>query len=72
MANGDGFGILQTLQKGVIAINDLVKALTTSFPQQGGTSATATAGAATLPANPVGFLVVTINGVAVKVPYYAS
>jgi hypothetical protein len=31
---------------------------------------TATAGSATLPANPVGFINVTVNGVAYKVPYY--
>lgn len=63
-------GILATLQNGVIAINSLIKTMTNVFPQQGGTSATATGGAATLPANPVGFLTVTIGGVAYKVPYY--
>jgi hypothetical protein len=31
---------------------------------------TATAGAATLPANPVGFINVTVNGKPFKVPYY--
>jgi hypothetical protein len=31
---------------------------------------TATAGAATLPANPVGFINVTVNGKPYKVPYY--
>ena len=31
---------------------------------------TATAGSATLPANPVGFMNVTINGQPFKVPYY--
>jgi hypothetical protein len=31
---------------------------------------TATAGFATLPANPVGFINVTVNGQAYKVPYY--
>jgi len=30
----------------------------------------ATAGTGTLPANPVGFINVTVNGVAYKVPYY--
>lgn len=34
-------------------------------------AATATAGAATLPANPVGFLTLTINGTSRKIPYYA-
>jgi hypothetical protein len=31
---------------------------------------TATAGSATLPANPVGFINVTVNGKPYKVPYY--
>ena len=31
---------------------------------------TATAGSATLPANPVGFMNVTVNGQTYKVPYY--
>jgi hypothetical protein len=33
-------------------------------------STTATAGSATLPANPVGFMNVTVNGQNFKVPYY--
>ena len=33
-------------------------------------SATATAGSGTLPAKPVGFINITVNGVAYKVPYY--
>jgi hypothetical protein len=37
-----------------------------------GTAAAATAGAATLPAHPVGFLVLNLGGVTVKVPYYAT
>lgn len=36
------------------------------------TATTATAGAETLPANPAGFLVVSINGTSRKIPYYAS
>jgi hypothetical protein len=31
---------------------------------------TATAGSGTLPANPVGFINITVDGVAYKVPYY--
>ena len=31
---------------------------------------TATKGAATLPANPVGFINITVNGQSFKVPYY--
>jgi len=33
-------------------------------------STSATAGSATLPANPVGFINVTVNGKPYKVPYY--
>jgi hypothetical protein len=33
-------------------------------------ASTATAGSATLPANPVGFINITVNGVPYKVPYY--
>jgi hypothetical protein len=33
-------------------------------------SSTASAGSATLPANPVGFINVTVNGQQYKVPYY--
>ena len=36
------------------------------------TATTASAGAQTLPANPVGFLVVNINGTSRKIPYYAT
>lgn len=33
-------------------------------------STTATAGSATLPANPAGFINITVNGQSKKVPYY--
>jgi hypothetical protein len=33
-------------------------------------SSTATAGSATLPANPRGFINITVNGESKKVPYY--
>lgn len=33
-------------------------------------AATATAGSATLPANPVGFVLIKVNGVDSKIPYY--
>lgn len=36
------------------------------------TSATASAGSATLPANPLGFWEFDLNGTAVKIPYYAA
>jgi hypothetical protein len=38
----------------------------------GNTAATAAAGAATLPSNPVGFLIVNIAGTNRKIPYYAT
>jgi hypothetical protein len=37
-----------------------------------GSAATATAGAATLPSNPVGFLSFILNGSNIRVPYYSS
>jgi hypothetical protein len=42
------------------------------FNVTGGTASTATGGAATLPGNPVGFLVFEQAGTSVKVPYYAT
>ena len=36
------------------------------------TSASATGGAATLPANPLGFLVANVAGTSVKIPYYSA
>lgn len=63
--------IFNVLNQGVQAINSLQKVLASTFPQTGGTATTATGGAATLPANPVGFIVVTLpNGTSAKVPYY--
>jgi hypothetical protein len=58
-------------QNGVVAINAIVQALKAVFPSGTGTSATATTGAATLPANPAGFVnIVLPNGQPAKVPYY--
>lgn len=65
--------VVTQFQAGVRALGQVAKNISTVFPQQTGTSSTATAGAATLPANPVGFIVVSLpNGTSVKVPYYAS
>lgn len=70
--NGQGFNILSAIQQGVQALNGIRTALGTIFPQTTGTSTSATAGSATLPANPVGFIVVTLpNGTSAKVPYYS-
>lgn len=66
-----GFSILTALQQGVQALSRVAQTLSTAFAQIGGTATTATGGAATLPANPVGFIVITLpNGTAAKVPYY--
>lgn len=54
-------------------ISRLIQTLEQIFPQATAqTSTTASAGAATLPANPLGFMTVTINGTQVKVPYYGA
>jgi len=53
------------------AVVNLTKAITSVFPNSGATASTASAGAATLPSNPVGFIEVTLpSGTLVKVPYY--
>jgi hypothetical protein len=63
--------VVTGLQNAVKAINTLNQTLSTVFPQAGATSATATTGAATLPAAPLGFIVTNLpNGTSVKVPYY--
>lgn len=55
------------------AAQSIASSLKNGLPQVGGTSTTATGGAATLPANPVGFLNVTLpDGTAAKIPYYGS
>lgn len=58
---------------GVRALNAIQQAILSVFPISTGTSTTATGGAATLPANPVGFIDVTLpDGTSAKVPYYAD
>lgn len=53
-------------------LSAILTALQASFPQATASiSATATAGAATLPANPVAFLTITVGSAAYKVPIYA-
>lgn len=62
---------LKAKQDLVAAINTLVTALQAAFPQaDAAVTATATGGAATLPANPVAFLTLTLAGTAYKVPLY--
>lgn len=81
MADGDGTtgltsqgldNLNTTQQQGVQYLGLIIQALRAAFIQFGGTSSSATAGAATLPANPVGFVTATLpNGTAVKIPYYS-
>lgn len=65
---------INSTAKGISAnISQMVAAIKSVFPQIGTTSTTATGGAATLPANPVGFFNVTdATGVVRKVPYYGQ
>lgn len=60
------------LQNAVKGINSIVISLNQVFPRIIGTSSTATGGAATLPANPVGFLTLVdpSDGSTKKVAYY--
>ena len=64
--------LVPTLQKVVQAINALNQTIAETFPQALGTTSTATGGAATLPAAPVGFISVKspTTGEMVKIPYY--
>ena len=76
MADEQLAGILQLIATNGSQTNQqlgsLIQQLAAIFPIGGATSAAATAGAAALPANPLGFLAVTLpNGTAVKIPYYS-
>jgi hypothetical protein len=63
--------LVTTLKNAVSAISLINQTLRATFPYATGTSATAVAGAATLPANPVGFITITLpSGASAKVPYY--
>jgi hypothetical protein len=71
MAAADLDTINSTQNQGVQYLGLIYQALKAAFGFIGGTSATATGGAATLPANPVGFVTITLpNGQSVKVAYY--
>lgn len=70
----DGINDLLTASQNITkAINGLNQTIAAVFPQTSGTSSSATGGAATLPANPVGFLTVVnpVTGSTVKIPYYS-
>lgn len=68
---GDDNSNRNMMRLGVAAINALNVTMSRVFPAAGGTSPSASAGSATLPENPIGFIVVTLpDGTAAKVPYY--
>ena len=64
--------LITTLNNLVRSANNINQTIAKVFPQAIGTATTATGGAATLPANPVGFLDVVNpeTGTSVKIPYY--
>ena len=65
--------MIDAAQNAVKALYALQQAILTAFPQFVGSSSSASGGAATLPANPVGFLELTIPTIGqVKVPYYST
>ncbi len=65
---GDLVNAIKTISQ---VLNSILAQLKVTFPVITGTSSSATAGAATLPANPKGFINITLpNGTAAKVPYY--
>lgn len=69
-STSDG-GNRTVMQNAVRALNGIWQVLLNSFPQITGTAGSATAGAATLPANPVGFITITLpDGTQAKVPFY--
>lgn len=73
-APDQGSADLASVQRnGVRILDQILSTLGQIFPVGIGTATTATGGAATLPANPVGFIIVKdpATGNEVKVPYYA-
>jgi hypothetical protein len=68
----DTGGNRSILANGVRVLSNIAATLAKSFPQVTGTTGSATAGAATLPANPVGFITITLpDGTTALVPYYS-
>jgi hypothetical protein len=64
--------LVTTQKSGVTYLGQIIGVLKAAFIQFGGTGTTAAGGAATLPANPVGFVTATLpNGTVVKIPYYS-
>lgn len=66
--------MLAAVQNAVVAINNLSKTMQGVLPYVQSTSTSATAGSASLPASPAGFLVATnpVTGATIKIPYYNS
>lgn len=63
--------IQQALTNAVGAVNNLAQTMKAVFPLASSSVVnTATGGAQTLPANPAGFLTITVNGTSYKVPLY--
>lgn len=64
--------LITTLNNLVKAVNGVNTTIARVFPQSISTSATATGGAATLPANPEGFIDVAdpVTGTTIRIPYY--
>lgn len=64
--------LITTLKSGVRSLNNLSQTMASVFPSSAGTTApAATAGTATaLPAQPAGYLNVSIGGKTQKIPFY--
>jgi hypothetical protein len=66
--------VVNVLFNGIQVLSRLQQTMARVFPQWTGTTATtATGGAATLPANPVGFILIVnpTTGATVRIPYYS-
>lgn len=72
MAPGTVLGILDNVGVGTFSAASKLQVQGDITLTSSTTATTATAGAQTLPSNPVGFLVVSINGTSRKIPYYAA
>lgn len=72
MAPGTVLGIVDNVGVGTFSAASKLQVQGDITLTSSTTATTATAGAQTLPSNPVGFLVVSINGTSRKIPYYAA
>lgn len=71
--NANNALMLAAMKNAVQGLGNICSTLSKVFPNATGTTTTATGGAATLPANPVGFMEVVnpTTGAIVKVPFYS-